>query len=176
MIVKVGDTRPLAATIRLHTTQTIPDGWEYYAENQIKKIAPVTPPNGNIKNSYGTSQTDTYSQEYINNLNTYSTDEIRIGTYLGKPLYRKVFELNNITSSTSNTNFISLASLNIKDPVHLYGYYYASGNKFSIPFTDSDANYSVMFVSGENNLRGRIVNSATSIYAKVVLEYTKTTD
>lgn len=35
---------------------------------RIKKIAPVTPANGNIKNSYGTSQTDTYSQEYINDL------------------------------------------------------------------------------------------------------------
>lgn len=33
---------------------------------RIKKIAPVTPANGNIENSYGTSQTDTYSQEYIN--------------------------------------------------------------------------------------------------------------
>lgn len=33
---------------------------------RIRKIAPVTPANGNIKNSYGTSQTNTYSQEYIN--------------------------------------------------------------------------------------------------------------
>ena len=33
---------------------------------RIKKIAPVTPANGNIENSYGTSQTDTYSQEYVN--------------------------------------------------------------------------------------------------------------
>ena len=33
---------------------------------RIKKIAPETPANGNIENSYGTSQTDTYSQEYIN--------------------------------------------------------------------------------------------------------------
>lgn len=39
-------------------------------KKQIKKIAPVTPANGNIKNNYGTSQTDTYSQEYINNNNT----------------------------------------------------------------------------------------------------------
>ena len=37
---------------------------------RIKKIAPTTPANGNIKNSYGTSQTDTYSQEYINDNNT----------------------------------------------------------------------------------------------------------
>ena len=35
---------------------------------RIKKIAPTTPANGNIENSYGTSQTDTYSQEYINNI------------------------------------------------------------------------------------------------------------
>ena len=33
---------------------------------RIKKIAPVTPANGNISNQYGTSQTDTYSQEYLN--------------------------------------------------------------------------------------------------------------
>ena len=65
-VVKVGDTQPIGAIIGFDTTQTIPNGWEYYAENQIKKIAPVTPANGNIKNSYGTSQTDTYSQEYIN--------------------------------------------------------------------------------------------------------------
>ena len=66
IVVKVGDTLPIGAIIGFDTTQTIPDGWEYYAENQIKKIAPVTPANGNIKNSYGNSQTDTYSQEYKN--------------------------------------------------------------------------------------------------------------
>lgn len=33
---------------------------------RIKKIAPVTPANGNIENSYGTSQTNGYSQEYLN--------------------------------------------------------------------------------------------------------------
>lgn len=68
MIVKVGDTLPIGAIIGFDTTGTIPDGWEYYAENQIKKIAPVTPVNGNIKNTYGTSQTDTYAQEYINGI------------------------------------------------------------------------------------------------------------
>lgn len=65
-VVKVGDTLPIGAIIGFDTTQTIPNGWEYYAENQIKKIAPVTPANGNIENSYGTSQENTYSQEYIN--------------------------------------------------------------------------------------------------------------
>ena len=35
---------------------------------RIKKIAPETPANGNIENTHGTSQTDTYSQEYINGI------------------------------------------------------------------------------------------------------------
>lgn len=38
---------------------------------RIKKIAPVTPANGDIENSYGTSQENTYSQEYINGLQPY---------------------------------------------------------------------------------------------------------
>ena len=33
---------------------------------RIRKVSPVTPANGNIENSYGTSQTDTYSQEFLN--------------------------------------------------------------------------------------------------------------
>jgi hypothetical protein len=65
-LVKVGDTLPIGAIIGFDTTQTIPNGWEYYAENQIKKIAPVTPANGNIENTYGTSQENTYAQSYIN--------------------------------------------------------------------------------------------------------------
>lgn len=34
---------------------------------RIKKISPTTPANGNIENQYGTSQTNAYSEEYINN-------------------------------------------------------------------------------------------------------------
>lgn len=46
---------------------------------RIKKIAPVTPANGNIENSYGTSQENTYSQEYINGaINDQSSNIVRI--------------------------------------------------------------------------------------------------
>lgn len=67
LVVKVGDTLPIGAIIGFDTTGTIPNGWEYYAENQIKKISPTTPANGNIENQYGTSQTNAYSEEYSNN-------------------------------------------------------------------------------------------------------------
>ena len=96
IVVKVGDTLPIGTIIGFDTTQTIPNGWEYYAENQIKKIAPVTPPNGLLENTYGTSQTNGYSQEYINDLvnvisattttlsNYFSTIDLNIITITGK--------------------------------------------------------------------------------------------
>lgn len=34
---------------------------------RIKKISPITPANGNIENQYGTSQTNAYSEAYVNN-------------------------------------------------------------------------------------------------------------
>ena len=51
-----------------------------------------TEQNTKIKTTQTTSDTDTYSCNYINTLHTYSTDEVVIGTYGGKPLYRKIYE------------------------------------------------------------------------------------
>jgi hypothetical protein len=171
---------------------------------RIKKISPTTPANGNIENQYGTSQTNAYSEAYANttfatkdvattsanglmsssdktkldNGEVYSTAEIKIGTWVdGKPLYRKVFILNNITASTSNSDFVDLSGMNIGDVVHLYGIYDATNvGKFPIPLTDSDQNYCVLFVNYSNKIRGRFVNGAPSINARIILEYTKTTD
>ena len=47
---------------------------------RIKKIAPVTPANGNIENSYGTSQENTYSQEYINGITEYSNVPVNLNS------------------------------------------------------------------------------------------------
>ena len=109
-------------------------------------------------------------------INKYSTTEKRIGTWInGKPLYRKVYSITN--PSSSNTNYADLSSLNIDTVVHLYGYYKSSNGTFDIPFTDSENNYSVMFINNSNQLRGRIANTGSTITdTKVILEYTKTTD
>ena len=49
----------------------------------------------NVYNTYSNSQTDTYSCDYANKLNTYSTTEQRIGTWIdGKPLYTKTIMTN----------------------------------------------------------------------------------
>ena len=132
---------------------------------------------GKISNTSGTSQTIGYSQEYVNNalLDVYSTTETRIGTWIdGKPLYRKVFTISSPQSS--NTNYEDLSSLNTNKIIRLYGYYETPNGKFDIPFYDSDSNYSVMFVSSGRLLRGRFGSASSITEAKVVLEYTKTTD
>ena len=186
MIVKVGDTSPIGGIIGYDTTQTIPDGWEYYAENQIKKIAPVTPANGNIENSYGTSQTDTYSQEYINNVNTYSTDEIRIGTWIdGKPLYRKVFSMQMPQVSTDGTFVTSqelITSLNADtiffEKAFFIGNPYGEISINSLPTSNPNNLSQGAFIDiyGQNleiKSNRTVWNSFT---AYIILNYTKTTD
>ena len=114
--------------------------------------------------------------EEIDDPNTYSTTETRIGTWIdGKPLYRKVFTITNPQST--NTNYEDVSNLNIQTQAHLYGYYKtSSGNKFDIPFYDSESNYSVIFLGDANYIRGRFGNPSIITDIKVILEYTKTTD
>ena len=111
---------------------------------------------------------------YVNNRTDYSTTETVIGTFLSKPLYRKVFNITGFSSS--NTDYVSVSSLNISTLVHLYGFYKNSNGTFSIPFYDSDSNYSVIFLSSGGYIRGRFGNATSITEAKVIIEYTKTTD
>ena len=180
-VVKVGDTLPTGAIIGFDTTQTIPDGWEYYAENQIKKIAPVTPANGNISNQYGTSQTDTYSQDYINKFTDYSTTEQVVGKWTnGKPIYRKV-----IDSTTFTTDYYYVGA-NIENFVNQWGWvqrkdypklwqYIPSriGDPMSISFLATDTSQGVKIDWGSN-----WQSNYSTLFNKIVIviEYTKSTD
>ena len=123
----------------------------------------------------GNTATDYAPYQNLDGLENYSTDEIKIGTWIdGKPLYRKIYTISN--PQNSNTNYVNLASLNIATVVNLKGFYSTSFGTFSIPFYDSENNYSVMFVNDNNQLRGRIVTSSNITDTKVIIEYTKTTD
>ena len=146
---------------------------------RIKKTSQTTPIQAQVVNVNSNSTTDSYSCDYVNNnvgKEVYSTTEQVIGTWIdGKPIYRKVF---NITSpQQSNTDYVDVSSLNIETLIHLYGYYNKTGiGKFSIPFTDSSTNYSVIFISYDNKIRGRFGDASYVSDVKVIVEYTKTTD
>ena len=115
--------------------------------------------------------------EEVDDPNTYSTDEIRIGTYLDKPLYRKVFEITN--PSSSNTNYQDLSSYNIDTLVSLKAPIKNSQiGKFVAPYQDSEQNYAILFINTSGYLRGRFGSAVITgfVECKVILEYTKTTD
>lgn len=72
---------------------------------KIKKIYQGTAPENKILNTQSDSQTDVYSCNYINKLNTYSTEETVIGTWIdGKTLYKKTITTNQFISGGTTTS------------------------------------------------------------------------
>ena len=59
----------------------------------IEKVYQGTLLENKIMNEKVDSTSDTYSCDYINKLNTYSTEEQVIGTWFGKPLYQKTIDV-----------------------------------------------------------------------------------
>lgn len=132
-----------------------------------------------VKNTYSTSTTDTYSCNYVNGLETYSTTETRVGTWKNnKPIYRKVIEIgalpnNNYKSVNHNiTNLDKVTKLymivNISD-----GYFYQA----NMQGTSSLFGGNTVVVRGNST---QIQVGTTADYSghtgDVIIEYTKTTD
>ena len=150
---------------------------------RIKKVSQTSGYVGTVSNSYSGSTTDTYSCDYVNGLNTYSTTETRIGTWIdGKPLYRKVINVGN--KPTDATINVSNAVSDLDTLVRISGTAYnATFNQYyNIPNThDTIASWFInaLIVNKKDlQVRGGIgwnnAGGLTNIY--VVLEYTKTTD
>lgn len=53
---------------------------------RIKKVSQTTPSTAQIVDGYSESTTDGYSANYVNGLNTYSTTEKRVGTWIERKL------------------------------------------------------------------------------------------
>lgn len=113
---------------------------------------------------------------YIAN-DLYSTNERIIGKWInGKPIYRKVLDISNITSS--NTDLVNISSLHRDEIIRIYGMIKTSNNYiYPVPMNDSSSNYSVIFYNG-TSLRGRasLGSGGTITSAYAIIEYTKTTD
>lgn len=134
-------------------------------------------PVGASNNTYNASATDTYSCNYINGLNTYSTSEQRIGTWInGKPIYRKVF---TFTTPSGNVDYIINTGVSMDTIIKVYGGIAgASGGVTPIPaaFDFSGTIYTTSFRVSNSNIyyRGHSAYGSTSAFA--IIEYTKTTD
>lgn len=133
-----------------------------------------------ITNEYSTSTGLGYSANYVNNLHTYSTDEIRVGTWLGKPLYRKVIQ-TTIPTSGNNQNVSFQNNVAIMKSVTGFALQSASGGvNLILPYISITNSWSIYAYYNRVNQELIIENSGTSFMNNttcyLIAEYTKTTD
>lgn len=147
----------------------------YQVVNYIIKVSQTTATQAQVVDGYSASTTDSYSCYYSNKLNTYSTDEIRIGTWIdGKPIYRKVYIENNPTTgewayiNTDNTYNIKMYK----------GFYQRTNNRLDALSVGREDAMPLICTIRNNQIEYKIDSTYASgkISVYFILEYTKTTD
>lgn len=114
--------------------------------------------------------------EVISVNSIYSTDEIRIGTWIdGKPLYRKTFDLGPLPSAKTIKDvahnipialLTSMSAIATNDDTYYF-----------LPFSDAtDTNYRISVWVNKTNIRIRNDIDRVGFYAYATLEYTKEGD
>ena len=156
---------------------------------------------GKIINSMSQSKNDTYSCDYINNLESgdalpigtivdydgdtvpdgyeeisdYSTDEIKIGTWIdGKPIYRKVVEYRFGEKDTEN---VMAYIPDLKRFIKIEGYWVDANTIYDIHQSfDGEEIFLYASASAHEVYERHNFNYATGKYSFVIIDYTKTTD
>lgn len=143
---------------------------------RIKKTSQTTASGAQSVNTYSESTENAYSCNYSNKLNTYSTDEIRIGTWMGKPLYRKVYYVN---AFANNGNvYLDINVENVDTVISANGYAKNSSHTETIFLNSSYSNaiYDVIvWEESKNKLRLHSTSDRSGYSGYVWIEYTKTT-
>ncbi len=110
----------------------------------------------------------------------YSGEEVVIGTWFGKPLYRKYLNFNLTTSTVSN--YISHNISNIDDIFKIEGRIYDGTEFYIIPAslpTDNVSKYGVAIQSitkSKIHIYTGTENKTRNMNGKIFIYYTKTTD
>ena len=115
----------------------------------------------------------------LTNATTYSTDEIRVGTWMGKPLYRKVF-----TGTLNNSSVVSvnISELNCEICYFKNGFLISAGGPtYPIPYEYGDDSLNTTCEINISQSIFKLMNgNSSSSYTRgtyyIILEYTKTTD
>lgn len=143
--------------------------WDNSAENNNTKKLPI-------------------SEIMKNQGNSYSTDEVVVGTWIdGKPIYRKVFNLNAPHPSTQSGSYQLLVNIPyLKNIITHYGFYLS--NFYSTPNLVSYRTIpqNNLFVFSYDSLKTNVpaenrrfyisLENTTDYNITVAVEYTKTSD
>lgn len=150
---------------------------------RIKKTSQYIEGGASLSNVYGTSDSNGYTQEYINNLETYSTTETICGTWLGKPLYQRVIYINSLpNNSTAYYDVFNSSEIN-----NINVCFIDEGNSYMTVTADNHTEtdtmnwiYStsafVMTCIYDKQIRIITKDNKSTASAYVTVKYTKTTD
>ena len=108
--------------------------------------------------------------------NVYSTTETVIGTWLGKPLYRKVIDFGTLPNTTTKSVNHNISNLN--KIVSMKGYAYNGTNFNPLPSTNVNSlgNQMALYCNATQVIVATGADRSNFTESYVVLEYTKTTD
>ena len=147
---------------------------------RIKKVSQTTPTQAQVVDGYSTSAEDTYSCNYVNNAikEVYSTEETVVGTWMGKPLYKKTINFGSFPNATTTRIPHGISNIEIV-PFFLYGWYDSEDKRWNsngrvgannvLCLITISSTY-VILEGGSVNWTNRTSNGNVTIY------YTKTTD
>ena len=144
---------------------------------RIKKVSGTAVLNGNVVDDvFGNSTENASSQNSINNVLTYSTEERRVGTWKnGKPLYETTISYaNSITGSTEIEHGIADVEEIWVDIANSY-LKKSTGNTAPTSYYANSSDYGATFVNTTMLLfpGANFVNISSGNFS---LRYTKTTD
>jgi len=114
----------------------------------------------------------------VDNYTTYSTttEEVVIGTYDGKPLYRKALLIPSLPSVTTDTQYAHGIS-NVEKIMIGKNSYAKQGDAFlPLPFVYSTATSNIYIYATASNVTIKTGTNQSTASATIWLEFTKTTD
>jgi len=164
------DLPDISTPITASRLNNIEDGVEYLFENESKQGI----------NEYSESTNDSYSCNYVNNVikDVYSTTETVIGTWLGKPIYRKVIQYNKTSNGQVDLSLSTYGITNVENIwLNQNSFIKTNDNEWKAVNTYESESY-FTFCTFRSSSSFRL--SSNSSYAKgvwnLIIEYTKTTD
>lgn len=170
-----------SGNISLEATPEISIGTTTPSGDEVLWINPEDTPSGSlnpITNEYSEATDKGYSCNYLNNSDSYSTNEIKTNKRWidGKPIYRKVVDIGNMTSPV-NHNITNLGTIINFDGVVKGGDSSPYDAYFPVSFANKNGlDYQISaFIQG-SQIKFNKGSGLTIVSGYLIIEYTKTTD
>lgn len=103
--------------------------------------------------------------------NIYDSEERIIGTWFGKPLYRKIYRFDSIYNDLSIDDNLIVDNL-----VSFYGNIVDGGASYNLPLNENIYVCRVRKINSDGKLKFQILNYTSLTNCNLVIEYTKVGD